>query len=298
MSNQSYTDLFFGSFSGYWEYLKSEVLFSYTYKPWYQNYFYWLIIISLLFWSLEIFFPWRKNQSIFRKDFGLDAFYMFFNFFILSLIGYAAISNVAVQFFHDGLHSMGINNNLAVEINGLPMGLKIVFAFILRDFIQWCTHIMLHRVTWLWEFHKVHHSVKEMGFAAHLRFHWMEKFIYNFIMYVPMAVLGFGIEEFFAAHIIAIAIGHFNHANVNVPLGPLKYVLNNPQMHIWHHARKQPNKYGSNFGLSLSIWDYLFKTAYVPASGRDIELGFEQDEEFPEKAGSQLIWPLGKRKRK
>jgi sterol desaturase/sphingolipid hydroxylase (fatty acid hydroxylase superfamily) len=137
-----------------------------------------------------------------------------------------------------------------------------------------------------------------MGFAAHLRFHWMEKFIYNFIQYVPLAILGFGIEEVFAAHIIALTIGHFNHSNVNVPLGPLKYILNNPQMHIWHHAREIPNKYGANFGLSLSIWDYLFKTAWVPGNGRDIELGFKGDEKFPENFSRQLVWPVGKEKEK
>ena len=56
-------------------------------------------------------------------------------------------------------------------------------------------------------------------------------------------------------------------------------------MHIWHHAKDLPKdyKYGVNYGLSLSIWDYLFKTAYVPNSGKDVELGFEGDEKFPKK---------------
>jgi sterol desaturase/sphingolipid hydroxylase (fatty acid hydroxylase superfamily) len=30
-------------------------------------------------------------------------------------------------------------------------------------------------------------------------------------------------------------------------------------MHIWHHSKKIPNKYGVNFGISLSLWDYIFK---------------------------------------
>ena len=47
-----------------------------------------------------------------------------------------------------------------------------------------------------------------------------------------------------------------------------------------------------NFGISLSIWDYLFKTNYVPSNGRDIELGFEKIEEFPEDFLSQQIEPF------
>ena len=291
---KEYIDIFANSFYGYVLYLKEEVMFSYTYKPWYENYFYWLILISLFFWSLEIIIPWRKNQPVIRKDFWLDGFYMFFNFFILSLIGYAAISNVFVVFFHDLLQWFGISNDLAIKVTALPNWLKLLFAFILRDFIQWCIHILLHRVNFLWEFHKVHHSVKEMGFAAHLRFHWAEKIIYSSIQYIPLSILGFGIEEVFAAHMIALSIGHFNHSNVFIPLGPAKYIINNPQMHIWHHARKQPSKYGSNYGLSLSIWDYIFGTAYIPHEGKDIELGFEEDEKFPKDLISQAMYPFKK----
>jgi sterol desaturase/sphingolipid hydroxylase (fatty acid hydroxylase superfamily) len=63
-------------------------------------------------------------------------------------------------------------------------------------------------------------------------------------------------------------------------------------MHIWHHSKKMPNKYGVNFGISLSIWDYLFKTNYIPKDGRDIELGFEGEQTFPKDFIKQEIYPL------
>ena len=153
--------------------------------------------------------------------------------------------------------------------------------FIIADFIQWNTHRLLHAVPKLWEYHKLHHSVEEMGFAAHMRYHWMETIIYKSIQYIPLAMLGFGIKDFFVLHIIAVAIGHLNHSNINISYGPLKYILNSPTMHIWHPAKDLPVKSGVNFGISLSLWDYLFKTAYIPKSGRDIELGFEDIESYP-----------------
>ena len=58
--------------------------------------------------------------------------------------------------------------------------------------------------------------------------------------------------------------------------------------------RKTPNKFGVNFGLTLSVWDYLFKTNYIPSNGRDIELGFENDENFPNNFIKQEIYPIGK----
>jgi sterol desaturase/sphingolipid hydroxylase (fatty acid hydroxylase superfamily) len=266
------------SYTGYWNYLSKEIL-----QPHWGNYFYWLIGLSLLVWALELVLPWRKGQKPLRKDFWLDAFYMFFNFFLFSLIAYNAISNIAVEAFNDFLGVFDISNLVAIEINSWPYWAQLITLFILVDFIHWNTHRLLHRVPWLWEFHKVHHSVKEMGFAAHLRFHWMETIVYKTIQYLPLAMIGFGITDFILVHLFALSIGHLNHANLGWDYGPLKYFFNNPKMHIWHHAKEFPKShpYGVNFGISLSLWDYLFGTNHVPHSGRDIELGFNDDEAFP-----------------
>ena len=91
-------------------------------------------------------------------------------------------------------------------------------------------------------------------------------------------------QYLFLYYAFTIAIGHLNHANIKLNYGPFKYVFNCPNMHIWHHVKELPEgrKSGINFGITLSVWDYLFKTAYAPYSGKDIELGFPGDEEFPE----------------
>ncbi|MBX7095513.1 MAG: sterol desaturase family protein [Flavobacteriales bacterium] len=275
-----YIKIFTDNFIGYYYYLLNEITFQTD--PWYHNYFWWLVMVSLVFWGMELVKPWREKQSAIRRDFWLDAFYMFFNFFFFSLIGYAALSNVVVDLFNSFLGLFGIHNLVALEIATWAVPLQLLTMFVLRDFVQWNVHRLLHRVPFLWEFHKLHHSVKEMGFAAHLRYHWMETIVYRSIEYIPLAMIGFGIDDFFIVHMVALVIGHFNHANIHIPLGPLKYLFNNPQMHIWHHAKKLPNAYGVNFGLSLSVWDYLFGTAYIPESGRDVELGFDGDEEYPQ----------------
>ncbi len=272
------------SYAGYWSFLVEEVL-----HPSWHNYFYWLIVLSILCWALEIVFPWRKGQSIVRKDFWLDAFYMFFNFFLFSLIAYNAISNVVVEFFNRGLQSIGVTNLVALEVGSLPGWVQLLIMFFVRDFIQWNIHRLLHRSSFLWEFHKVHHSVEEMGFAAHLRYHWMENVVYRTLEYVPLAMIGFGIEDFFVIHIFSLAIGHLNHSNIKLPLGRLRYIFNSPQMHIWHHARNIPKPYGVNFGLSLSLWDYIFKTSYQPRDGGLEPLGFDGMETYPKKFIEQSL---------
>jgi sterol desaturase/sphingolipid hydroxylase (fatty acid hydroxylase superfamily) len=291
-----YLDIIKNSYSGYWNYLKHELI---SVNHW-DNYFYGLIIISAVVWFLEILLPWRKNQSIVRKDFWLDTFYMFFNFFLLNLLVLIALSNTASEFFNDILNTVGLSlsNFQLFNSNDLPKWLGLLILFIVNDFVQWNTHRLLHRVPFLWNFHKVHHSVKEMGFAAHLRYHWMEPVVYNSLRYIPLALIAnYSAQDIAIVHFFNITIGHLNHANLGWNYGLFKYVLNNPKMHIWHHAKQLPKhlKYGMNYGITLSTWDYIFKTNYIPHSGRDIELGFHGDEHFPKDFINQELYPLNKK---
>ena len=276
---EKYTEIFLKGYTGYARYLWEEI----TNPGWY-NYFYWLIGVSVFFFMLEVFTPWRKRQATFRKDFWLDFFYMFFNFFLFSLIIYNAASDVVVNLFNDALAAVGVRNLVAFEVMSWPTWTHLLIGFLVRDFVQWWVHRLLHSVPWLWEFHKVHHSVEQMGFAAHLRYHWMENVVYRSIEYLPLALIGIGLRDFFIIHIFTLAVGHFNHSNIKVNLGPLKYIFNNPQMHIWHHAYDIPqnHRHGVNFGITLSVWDYLFKTDYIPHEGRDIKLGFPGVSQFPQ----------------
>jgi len=289
---QEYIQIFLDGYSGYWSYLSTEILY-----PSWRNYFWWLLGISLVVWGLEIAFPWRKNQAAIRVDFWLDGFYMFFNFFIFSLIGYNAVSNVAAEAFTDVLAGFGIENLVAIQVASWPVWAQFALMFVLADFMQWNIHRLLHYSPWLWEFHKVHHSVEQLGFAACLRFHWMETVIYKSLQYIPLAMIGFGLDDLFILHIVTIVLGHINHANVKITYGPLKYLINNPVMHLWHHAKELPagNTKGVNYGISLSIWDYLFGTAYIPNENEYVPLGFEQSEKYPKTFLQQLTHPWKKK---
>ena len=72
-----YIEIIVQSYQGYAGYLLHEII-----SPSWGNYFYWLIGISLFFFALEWWRPWRKSQKLLRRDFWLDVFYMFFNFFL------------------------------------------------------------------------------------------------------------------------------------------------------------------------------------------------------------------------
>jgi len=180
-----------------------------------------------------------------------------------------------------------------------------------------------------------------MGFAAHLRYHWMENVVYRSLEYIPLALLGIGLHDFFLIHIFTLAWGHYNHANIRLDgkitgaivagliatfllttdyslslgltlgvitasavvgaflLGPyMKYLFNSPEMHIWHHSYHLPEerRAGVNFGLTLAIWDYIWKTDYIPHDGRDIPLGFPGLENFPKSFAEQNLHGFSSKK--
>lgn len=335
---EKYWNIFVEGYQNYAAYLWREITFQV--EPFWKNYFWLLIAVSAFFLALEWIRPWRENQPRFRKDFWLDFFYMFFNFFLFSLIIYNASSEVLVNLFNDGIKSVsGVDLQAVNPMRNWPLWAILLTGFVIRDFIQWWVHRLLHKSPRLWEFHKVHHSVEQMGFAAQLRYHWMENVVYRSIEYLPLAFLGIGLHDFFLIHIFTLAWGHYNHANWHVSgrisgavtfgllallitttgmdfiwyvdlgitmggaavggivMAPyMKYLFNSPEMHIWHHSYELPEerRTGVNFGLTLAIWDYLFKTNYIPHDGRDIRLGFPGVEEFPEGFVGQNLHGFGK----
>ena len=278
---EAFLNAFNGSLYWTWKSIIGEV-------PWFQNYFWGIIIISLLVWGLEIVFPWRKHQAIIRKDFWLDVFYMFFNFFVFSIAvsGFYALLTV---FFND--LNIPLTQLVLIDLADLPQWAQLLLFFVVLDFVQWLTHMLLHKYSFLWQFHKVHHSVKEMGFAAHMRYHWMENILYKPLKTFAVMILGgFEPQQAFVVHFMTIMIGHLNHANIKLTWGIFKYLFNNPVMHLYHHAKTIPTgKVGVNFAISLSLWDYLFKTNYIPEDSGEAPLGFPEDETFPKSFVKQQL---------
>ena len=145
------------------------------------------------------------------------------------------------------------------------------------------------------EFHKVHHSVDEMGFGALLRYHFVENIIYRTLEYLPLAMIGFGIRDFFHRP-------HF-HARHRAT-GPRQSVHSSGQgevfpewsaeLHLWHHAKEMPASHpaGFNYGITLSVWDYLFKTDYWPKNDEYLSVGLPEAEAFPKDFVGQMVRPF------
>ncbi|MBL8231276.1 MAG: sterol desaturase family protein [Bryobacterales bacterium] len=243
----------------------------------------WLSGFALLFWIAERLLPWR-NQKLIRNGLFSDVLYIVFNAHYLGML-----VGVGMAYL---LRSFNPKPYVALNImSGLPFWVQFVALFLILDFLKYAIHNLLHRVPWLWRFHKVHHSVVEMDWIGNWRYHWGEQFVYDTLLYVPMAFFGFAPAVMFWNGVVATFFGHYAHANVRIGLGPLRYFFNSPQMHIWHHTHPDCGPINTNFGIALSVWDWLFGTAYMPKE-QPKQLGFAGIEQYPRGFLGQFLAPF------
>ena len=250
---------------------------------------YWAALgfISVAFVMLERFRPWRP-QGFFRRGILTDLIYLVFNgYFLALLLAYPAgwilpaVDRLAVPLLGKG------------HTGGWPLWIQFLTAFFVMDLIQWGIHNLMHRVPLFWSFHRVHHSIVDMDWLGSMRFHWFEIVVYRSLQYLPLLWFGFSWQVIYGLAIFSTVMGHFNHSNLKVSLGPLKYLVNHPAMHIWHHDIECQGSSACNFAINLSLWDWLFGTAYQPTGTEQPgTLGFTGLPEFPADFVSQQLVPL------
>ncbi len=259
-----------------------------------RQYWFWLVLISLACLLLERAMPWRKDQKQFRRQFGQDLMWLLLNGHYVGILVAFLGSYLLTTVFP----FLGKAERLEL-ISSWPFWLQFPVFLVAKDFLEWCVHNLLHRVSFLWEFHKVHHSIKELDWIGNFRFHWMEVVVYKSLTYFPLIILGVDGQVILWIAVVTTLIGHLNHSNLNLTWGPFRYLINSPRMHVWHHMYDLPegHRSGVNFGIGLSIWDWIFGTAYWPseqvsADQEPDQLGFPSMESFPEGFLGRLFYPF------
>lgn len=138
---------------------------------------------------------------------------------------------------------------------------QIVVLVAVADFLAYWRHRVEHR--WLWRIHVVHHVPRELHAANDLGHPVQNIFNFVFIL-IPMSLIqidGPG-TPFVVGAIITLA-GYYIHSPVEWNLGPLRKVIVDNRYHRIHHSLELRH-FDKNFGIVLSLWDYMFGTAYDP----------------------------------
>jgi sterol desaturase/sphingolipid hydroxylase (fatty acid hydroxylase superfamily) len=221
---------------------------------------------TLIFVVIEKLFPLYKGQSIFRKEWQTDLKHFAVNHFIVGLV------LLIVNFLLHHLFGHLLSSTLQQYVQHIAFVPQLLLCILVADLAQYWTHRAYHEVPFLWRFHAVHHSVKTMDWLAGSRQHMLELIATRVCVLAPLYVLGFS-EGVMNAYIIVVGFqAVFNHANVHLSWGPLKYLLVTPDFHHWHHASDE-EAIDRNYAAHYAFLDYLFGTAVTSKN------------KFPEKYG-------------
>jgi sterol desaturase/sphingolipid hydroxylase (fatty acid hydroxylase superfamily) len=221
---------------------------------------------SLIFIFIEKLFKHRKDQPVFRPEWQTDFHHFIVNHMIVGFVLLA--TNLMVHKFFGWAGNDGIRG----WVQGLPFWVGVLLIVLVADFVQYWTHRAYHEVPILWRLHAVHHSAKSMDWLAGSRQHILELLITRTLVLAPIYVLGFS-KEVIDAYIVIVGFqAVFNHANVSVRLGPLRYIIVTPNFHHWHHSQDQA-ALDRNYAAHYAFLDYIFGTAV------------KSDQLWPEKYG-------------
>lgn len=247
-----------------------------------------------LFAALETLFPRRKlNDSKSRR--------WFTNWSI------TVLDNLTLRILALALPLLAIGAAIDAEANGwgllnalnLSAPTETLIAIIILDFAIWAQHMITHKVPFLWRFHRVHHSDRDIDVSTAIRFHPVEIAFSMGLKVALVYALGPSAFAVILFEIILNGTAMFNHANIRLPLGldrMIRLILVTPDMHRVHHSDKR-SEHDSNYGFALSIWDRLFGT-YIPQpklGHDDMTIGLEWQDDKPAKLGWSLWLPFQKK---
>lgn len=276
----------------------------YLTNPEHRIYF-WYLISSLLLAAflylttqksknLKSFFQYFFNPKVlFHNSSRSDLYLFLFNFWIKTfLIAPIIFTQVKVIYLVKGSCEYLFPHFIPLNVNPIQYSILYSFVFfITSDFSRYILHYALHKNSFLWEIHKVHHSAKVLTPITLYRTHPIEAILF---LLRQIIVVGFitGIFSFFIEGdypmitVIGVqALGflfnffgaNLRHSHVPFTFGHfLESAFISPLMHQMHHS-KAYKKNSKNFGSCLAIWDILFKT-YLRPDFKPIRFGLSKSQ--------------------
>jgi len=184
------------------------------------------------------------------------------------------------------------------NIINFPIWIEIILTVIILDFIIWGQHLLSHKIPFVWRFHRMHHTDRDLDVTTAVRFHPFEIIFSMFIKITSIYILGASAIAVIIFEIMLNGMAMFNHANLRIPFrieNILRKFIVTPDLHRIHHSI-YIDEHNKNFGFSLSIWDKVFK-CYLdqPRDGhKDMKLGLKWQNDKPTKLGWSLWIPFKK----
>ncbi|MDQ6852156.1 MAG: sterol desaturase family protein [Actinomycetota bacterium] len=219
-----------------------------------------IAVLFLLFVPLEKLFVLRP-QRVFRRGLLTDLTHLLVNNLFVTAGAIVLVVVASIPFLW--IRSFGLASSL-------PMAVAIPLAAAIALVGNYWGHRLTHRVPFLWRFHSVHHSIELMDWVAAGRLHPLDSAFTQAFTVLPLVMLAYEPGVFAGVTVFVTLLAIFQHANVRLRFPVLRWVINTPEWHHWHHAIDDEAR-DKNFGLPLI--DKVFGTAYLPKEKRPVGFG-------------------------
>ncbi len=231
----------------------------------------------------------HPRKPYLHKDFFLEIGFLFLNTVVLAF---------AIVFLTDAMAQYGLkpffpHQPFAEGLSTLPLWLQAVLGLLIVETASFFPHWFMHK--FLWHYHQIHHSAKEVHWTTAGRLHPIEILLDKAFGVVLLFFLGFPGEAIAYAAAIHNLYNAFAHANVQIDYPkPLCYLLTSPNYHRWHHAIER-EAYDKNFAPMFPFFDLIFGSYYYPQGKLPTAYGInipEGTEAYPEGLMKQFIYPF------
>jgi len=167
-----------------------------------------------------------------------------------------------------------------------------VVTLLAMDFGVFLGHYLQHKLPWLWEFHKTHHTAEVLSPITVYRMHPMD----DTLTYALVGLLvgtttgifhylspGDGIILKIYGLNIGVALFYLlgynlRHSHIWLSYGPWwSRIFISPAQHQIHHS-KLKHHHDKNFGLIFAWWDAWFQTLYIPTHREKLVYGIDTDD--------------------
>lgn len=165
---------------------------------------------------------------------------------------------------------------------------------LLLDLAAYAIHRTQHRIGWLWEFHKVHHSATVMHPLTNYREHPVDNLVYALgLGFIGGAAGAAGVAwlgglpespQVAGAALFTFAFNalayNLRHSHIWLAWRPhgLNRLIGSPAHHQVHHSA-DPAHRNRNFAFMFPIWDVLFGSYCLPHEPRRLRFGLGNGED-------------------
>jgi sterol desaturase/sphingolipid hydroxylase (fatty acid hydroxylase superfamily) len=245
-----------------------------------------ILISTIIFIPIELFLPKRADQTKFHEEWRTDLIYFIISHLLIQVSGVLIKLPAELIFSKIGLTS------LQLWIQNIWFIPQLFLALFISDLFQWTAHYFFHKIPYLWRFHSVHHSIKEIDWLAGSRIHFVDLIGVRAFSFLPLYILGFSPTVFTTYLIIVSFQAVLAHSNTRINFGIFRYLIVTPQYHHWHHS-DDPKAFNKNFAIHFPFIDMILGTYYPIGKSWPESTGLG-NVKFPKGFIKQFVFPFFK----